>query len=66
MSTNIGLIAVAILCAAVVAVLVLGIGKFMRNKGANPSASNKMMRWRLILQAGAVVLLILISYLAAG
>lgn len=44
--------------AAVIIILALGVGNFGR--GGDAKTSNKLMRWRLIAQAGAVVLILVL------
>ena len=48
---------------AVVVVLAIGVGGFGQGGEANAKFSNKMMRWRIGLQAIAVVLILLYVYL---
>lgn len=52
----------AILCLIVTAILVTGIGGFVRGGDFNRKHGNRMMRWRLIAQAIAVA--ILVGYVA--
>jgi hypothetical protein len=47
---------------AVIVVLMFGLGGFAKGKGWAHSNSNKLMRWRIILQAGAVVLILVYAY----
>lgn len=47
---------------AVVAVLMFGLGGFAKGKGWAHSNSNKLMRWRIILQAVAVVFILIFAY----
>ena len=47
---------------AVIVVLMFGLGGFATGKGWMHSNSNKLMRWRIILQAVAVVLILLYAY----
>lgn len=54
------LLIVAIL--AVVVVLMFGLGGFAKGSGWAHSNSNKLMRWRIILQAVAVVLILIYAY----
>lgn len=49
--------------AAVVLVLVIGIGGFAKGGEFNAKYSNKMMRLRLLFQALAVVLILLFVYM---
>ncbi|MDK3018605.1 twin transmembrane helix small protein [Pseudodonghicola flavimaris] len=48
---------------AVVAVLMLGIGGFAKGGAFNAKYSNKLMRLRILLQAIAVILILLYIYL---
>ena len=50
---------------AVVVVLAIGIGGFARGGEFNRQHGNRMMRWRLGLQAVAVVLIVLFVVLRA-
>lgn len=56
----------AIGCFVVLAILVAGIGGFVRGGDFNHRNSNKMMRWRLIAQAVVIVLLILYVLIWGG
>lgn len=47
---------------AVILVLMFGLGGFAKGKGWVHSNSNKLMRWRIILQAVAVVLILIYAY----
>ncbi len=49
---------------AVVAVLLRGLFNMM--KGGSPNLSNKLMQWRIVLQAVAVALLMLTLWLTGG
>lgn len=49
------LILLAICCLAVVAILATGIGGFARGGEFNRKHGNRMMRWRIIAQAVAIV-----------
>ena len=53
----------ALACLAVVAVLAIGIGSFAKGGEFNRRNGNRMMRWRLGLQAVAVVLIVAFVYL---
>jgi hypothetical protein len=52
-------IIVAIACLAVVGVLLFGIGSFAKGGEFNKKYANKAMRWRIIAQFVAVVLILL-------
>ena len=58
------LIVIAIL--AVVVVLVMGLGGFASGGAFNKANSNKLMRWRIILQFIAVILIVIYVYFAKG
>ncbi len=58
------LVALAIL--ATLIVLMVGIGGFARGGKFNTKYSNKLMRWRIILQAIAVALILLFIALRSG
>jgi hypothetical protein len=47
---------------AVVVVLMFGLGGFAKGSGWAHSNSNKLMRWRIILQAVAVVFILIFAY----
>ncbi len=47
---------------AVILVLMFGLGGLAKGKGWAHSNSNKLMRWRIILQAVAVVLILIYAY----
>ncbi len=47
---------------AVILVLMFGLGGFAKGKGWAHSNSNKLMRWRIILQAVTVVLIFIYAY----
>lgn len=51
---------------AVVAILATGIGGFARGGEFNRKHGNRMMRWRLIVQAVAVALILLFVWLSGG
>ncbi|MCR9111245.1 twin transmembrane helix small protein [Marivita sp. XM-24bin2] len=53
----------AIACLAVVAVLLFGIGSFAKGGDFNKKYANKAMRWRIIAQFVAVVLILLFVWL---
>ena len=54
---------VLIACLAVVVVLALGINAFRRGGEYNKSNANKLMRWRLGLQAFAVIIILAVIYI---
>ncbi len=60
------LVLVMLAVAAVVVVLAVGIGGFGRGGEKNAQFSNKMMRWRIILQAVAVVLILVYFFLRSS
>lgn len=55
-------ILVAVACLAVLAVLLLGIGSFGRGGEYNRKNANKIMRWRIGLQAVAVIMILIFVY----
>ncbi|MEO1552152.1 MAG: twin transmembrane helix small protein [Pseudomonadota bacterium] len=57
---------VAFACLAVVAVLMVGIGGFAKGGEFNRKYANKLMRWRIGLQALAVVLILIFVYFQRG
>ncbi len=58
MGNLLALYGVPLALAAVVIVLLLGLTNMMR--GGSPSRSQNLMRWRVILQFGAIVLIVII------
>jgi len=42
--------------------VVLGLGLFNMLRGGNPSTAQRLMRWRVILQAVAVALMMLVLW----
>lgn len=58
------IIVIAIL--AVLIVLMTGLGGFMRGGEFNRLYANKLMRWRIILQAVAVALIVIYGLIKAG
>lgn len=58
------LVVIAVL--AVVVVLVMGLGGFASGGAFNKANSNKLMRWRIILQFIAVILIVIYVYFAKG
>ena len=59
MAISIFYIAIVIAILAVVAVLMVGLGAFTTGGEFNRKYSNKLMRWRIILQAIAVALILI-------
>ena len=57
------LILVVLACLAVVVVLMLGMGGFAKGSGWAQKNSNKLMRYRLVSQFMAVLLIVLYVYL---
>ena len=55
-------IALLIALALVAGVLVMGVGSMARGGEFNRKYSNKLMRWRVILQAAAVLIILLIWF----
>ncbi|MBM2323077.1 MULTISPECIES: twin transmembrane helix small protein [Marivita] len=53
----------AIACLAVVAVLLFGIGSFAKGGEFNKKYANRAMRWRIIAQFVAVILILLFVWL---
>ena len=47
---------------AVLAVLFMGVSQLFR--GGDPRRSNRLMRWRVILQLGVIVLIVLFTLIA--
>lgn len=54
---------VVIACLAVLVVLFLGINAFRRGGEYNKNNANKLMRWRLGLQALAVIIIVVVIYI---
>ena len=50
-------------CFGVLIILMLGIGGFAKGGEFNRKHSNRLMRYRIIAQAGAVILIILFAYI---
>lgn len=50
-------------CFGVLIILVLGIGGFAKGGEFNRKHSNKLMRYRIIAQAGAVILIVLFAFI---
>ena len=59
-------ILIGIVMLAVVAVLMFGIGSFAKGGAFNHKYANKAMRWRIIAQFVAVVLILLFVWLRGG
>ncbi len=53
----------AVACLAVVAVLLFGIGSFAKGGEFNKKYANRAMRWRIIAQFVAVILILLFVWL---
>jgi ABC-type dipeptide/oligopeptide/nickel transport system permease subunit len=58
------IILVAIAMLATLGVLFAGVAGFAR--GNDPARSNVLMRWRVLLQFGAILLFMLLVWLARG
>jgi hypothetical protein len=58
------LVVIAVL--AVLVTLMIGLGAFTSGGEFNKKYANKIMRWRIILQAVAVALILLYVYLRNG
>jgi uncharacterized membrane protein affecting hemolysin expression len=56
-------IVVAIACLAVVGILLFGIGSFAKGGDFNKKYANKAMRWRIIAQFVAVLLILLFVWM---
>ena len=56
-------IVAAIACLVVVGVLMFGIGSFVKGGEFNKKYANKAMRWRIIAQLAAVVLILAFVWL---
>ena len=59
-------ILVVIACLAVLAVLMIGIGGFSLGGKFNQKYANKLMRLRVLLQAVAVILILIFVYFRKG
>lgn len=53
-------------CLAVMAVLMVGLGAFTKGGEFNRKYANKLMRWRIILQAVAIALIIVYALIQSG
>lgn len=58
-------IVILLVLAAVVAVLALGIGNFGKGGSNSAKRSNKLMQYRILFQALAVILVLLFIFLSA-
>jgi len=58
------LVVIAVL--AVLVVLMIGLGAFTTGGEFNKKYANKLMRWRIILQAVAIVMILLFVALRGG
>lgn len=56
----------AIACFAVLAILMVGIGGFAKGGDFNRKHANRIMRYRIIGQAVAVMLILLFVYVTGG
>ena len=52
-------ILVAIACLIVLGILLTGVGGFAKGGDFNKKHANKIMRWRIYAQAGAIVLILI-------
>ena len=59
-------ILIIVACAAVLIILMLGIGSFGIGGKTAHKYSNKMMRWRIAAQAVAIALILLFVWLRGG
>jgi len=66
MSSDPFLVAAFVAVAAVAIVLLLGLGGFARGGAFNRKNANRLMRWRIGLQALAVALILLFIFLRKG
>ena len=64
MGEILALYAVPLALLAVLAILFLGLWNMMR--GGSPNRSQTFMRWRVILQFGAIVLIVVVVLLRQG
>jgi len=60
--SSIFLILAIVTCLVVLIILMFGIGSFARGGNFSRKYSNKLMRWRIIAQAVAVLLIIVFVY----
>ncbi len=63
MATDPLFILLALACLAVLGILLFGIGSFGKGGEYNRKNANKIMRWRIAMQAVAVVLILLFVYM---
>lgn len=56
-------IIVALACLGVLAILMIGIGGFARGGEFNRKHANRLMRWRIYAQFGAVLLILLFVFI---
>ena len=54
---------IILVCFAVVVILAMGLGNFAKSGTEASKRSNKMMRYRIIAQAAAVALIVLLVWL---
>ena len=66
MTTDPLFIIVAIACLAVLVILMIGVGGFAKGGEFNRKHSNRLMRYRIIAQAIAVVLILLFVFFRRG
>lgn len=57
---------VAAACLAVVVILMIGIGGFAKGGDFNRKHANRLMRWRIIAQFIAVILILLFVWIRRG
>lgn len=60
------LILLAICCLAVVAILATGIGGFARGGEFNRRNANRLMRWRIVMQAVAIAVFLIYLWARGG
>lgn len=54
-----------VLIALFAVVLVLALGLWNMKRGGDPNRSQKLMRWRIILQFSAIILIMIFIYLSS-
>lgn len=59
-------IALGVMLALIAGVLLMGVGSMARGGEFNRRNANKLMRWRVLLQFLAVLIIMLIFYFARG